>query len=62
METEFCKHCHGNGIIICRCAGDSCACGMDHYDCPYCDSVIDPPEDEDEPQSWGYAMCHHEPI
>jgi len=36
-DKQECQHCHGVRIIICMCAGDTCACSNDgHYECPYC--------------------------
>ena len=42
-------HCSG-GIMICRCGGDTCFCGLDGQACLGCDKC-DGPDDEDAPES-----------
>lgn len=50
MEMELCRKCNGQGTIICHCGGDVCVCGLESYDCPFCDSGVELPEDyDDEP-------------
>ena len=35
MPENFCD---GWGLIVCRCAGDFCLCGMNQEECPGCEA------------------------
>jgi hypothetical protein len=49
---NYCQHCNNSGTIVCHCGGDLCACGLEWYECPYCDMQ---PEFTEDWQDYNYA-------
>ena len=59
---EHCDHCNNSGVLICRCGGDVCVCGLEYYDCPYCDCQPENMNDDEDSawdryQTWGLACA-----